>query len=182
MGTTTIEQTSMTFKILLLENIHPNAVKYLTEQGYDVELMDTTLPEDELIAKLQGVHVVGVRSATKMTAKVIQAAQDLLLIGCFCIGTNQVDLEAAAHRGIPVFNSPFSNSRSVAELIISLVVALSRKLGDLNNKMHAGTWAKTAKNCHEVRGKTIGLVGYGHVGSQISVLAESLGMQVRFYD
>mmetsp|Transcript_15216 Transcript_15216/g.26154 ORF Transcript_15216/g.26154 Transcript_15216/m.26154 type:complete len:404 (+) Transcript_15216:43-1254(+) len=170
------------FKILLLENIHPNAVKTFESAGMEVELLNKTLPAEELKKKMVDVNVLGVRSATEVTKEVIDAAPKLLAIGCFCIGTNQVDLSHAASKGIPVFNSPFSNSRSVAELIISLVIGLSRLMGDHNNRMHKGEWMKTAKNSHEVRGQTIGIVGYGHVGSQVSVLSEAMGMKVIFYD
>jgi D-3-phosphoglycerate dehydrogenase len=144
--------------------------------------MTKTLPEAELIEKIRDVHVIGIRSATTLNETVLKEAKELLMVGCFCIGTNQVDLKYALSRGIPVFNSPFSNSRSVAELIIGLIVALARKLGDVSMKMHNGTWFKSADNCHEVRGKTVGIIGYGHVGSQVSVLAESMGMKVLFYD
>ena len=163
-------------------NVFPLAVVLLRQKGYTVEHMTKTLPEAELIEKIKGVHVLGIRSATSLPAKVLAAADELLMVGCFCIGTNQVDLAFATSRGIPVFNSPFSNSRSVAELIIGLIVSLSRKLGDTNSKMHQGVWLKTADGCHEVRGKTVGIVGYGHVGSQVSVLSEGMGMKVLFYD
>jgi len=131
---------------------------------------------------IRDVHVLGIRSKTKITSKVIRNAKNLLAIGCYCIGTNQVDLEAAAYAGVPVFNSPFSNSRSVAELIIGEIITLARQLGDRNLEMHRGTWNKVSAGCWEVRGKTLGIVGYGHIGNQLSVLAESMGMKVLYYD
>ena len=138
--------------------------------------------ESELIEKLPTYHAVGIRSKTKITAKVIEAAPQLLSIGCFCIGTNQVNLEAAAKAGIAVFNSPFSNSRSVAELVIGEIIGMSRQLFDRVSEMRAGIWNKVSKGCWEIRGKTLGIVGYGHIGSQLSVLAEAFGMQVIYYD
>ena len=128
------------------------------------------------------VHVIGIRSKTKLTAKVLQAAKSLIVIGCFCIGTNQVDLEYAAQHGIAVFNSPFSNSRSVAELVLGEVIALARQLGDRSNELHRGIWNKVSAGCWEIRGKTLGIIGYGHIGSQLSVLAEAMGMSVLYYD
>lgn len=128
------------------------------------------------------MHVIGIRSKTKLTAKVLREAKNLLVIGCFCIGTNQVDVEFAADHGIAVFNSPFANSRSVAELVIAEIITLARQLGDRSNEMHAGTWNKVSAKCWEVRGKTLGIVGYGHIGSQLSVLAEAMGMSVIYYD
>ncbi|GAA6037972.1 hypothetical protein JCM8097_009516 [Rhodosporidiobolus ruineniae] len=171
-------------KILLLENVNQSAVDMLKAQGYYVEEIKKALGEEELIAKLKegGFTAVGIRSKTKVTAKVIAECPSLLVIGCFCIGTNQVDLLAAAKAGICVFNSPFSNSRSVAELVISEVIALSRQLCDRSNEMRQGIWNKVSKGCWEVRGKTLGIVGYGHIGSQLSVLAESMGMSVIYYD
>ncbi|GAA5949874.1 hypothetical protein JCM21900_004235 [Sporobolomyces salmonicolor] len=171
-------------KILLLENINTTAVDMLKAQGYVVEELKKALGEDELIAKLKegGFSAVGIRSKTKVTAKVIREVPSLLVIGCFCIGTNQVDLLAAARAGIAVFNSPFSNSRSVAELVISEVVALSRQLCDRAREMREGVWNKVSKGCWEIRGKTLGIVGYGHIGSQLSVLAEAMGMSVLYYD
>ncbi|KAM0788615.1 D-3-phosphoglycerate dehydrogenase 2 [Microbotryomycetes sp. NB124-2] len=171
-------------KILLLENINAAAVNLLKQQGYHVEEIKKALGEDELIEKLkQGqFQAVGIRSKTKVTAKVIKECPQLLVIGCFCIGTNQVDLLAAAQAGIPVFNSPFSNSRSVAELVISEIVALARQLCDRAREMREGVWNKVSKGCWEIRGKTLGIVGYGHIGSQLSVLAEAMGMTVVYYD
>ncbi|KAF9137689.1 hypothetical protein BGX30_009990 [Mortierella sp. GBA39] len=169
-------------KILLLENVNETAVAALRDQGYQVETFAKALGEEDLIAKIKDVHCIGIRSKTKLTKKVLDAAEKLGVIGCFCIGTNQVDLEYASSKGIAVFNSPFSNSRSVAELVIAEIVLLSRQLGDRNNEMHDGVWSKVSANCYEIRGKTIGIIGYGHIGSQLSVLAESMGMRVLFYD
>ncbi|CAG8718522.1 16970_t:CDS:2, partial [Cetraspora pellucida] len=169
-------------KILLLENINQAAIEILSGEGYQVEAHSKSLPEDVLIEKIREVHCIGIRSKTKLTSKVLAEAKKLLVIGCFCIGTNQVDLEAAARQGIAVFNSPFSNSRSVAELVIAEIIFLSRQLGDRNNEMHQGIWNKVSANCYEIRGKTLGIIGYGHIGSQLSVLAESMGMTVYFYD
>ncbi len=128
------------------------------------------------------MHVIGIRSKTKLTEKVLKEAKNLLVIGCFCIGTNQVDLAYAAKHGIAVFNSPFANSRSVAELVIAEIITLARQLGDRSNEMHRGTWNKVSSKCWEIRGKTLGIVGYGHIGSQLSVLAEAMGMSVIYYD
>jgi len=169
-------------KILLLENVHSAAIELLTKEDFQVECLKEALSEEELKVKIKDVHALGIRSKTRVTEEVLKEANRLLCIGCFCIGTDQVDLEAAENRGIPVFNSPFSNTRSVAELIIAEIILLSRRLGDKSNDMHKGIWDKSAKDCHEIRGKTIGIVGYGHIGSQLSVLAESLGMNVIFYD
>ncbi|KAH8551253.1 hypothetical protein BGW37DRAFT_426274 [Umbelopsis sp. PMI_123] len=169
-------------KILLLENINQTAVNAFKKQGYQVETYPKALVGDELIEKIKDVHVIGIRSKTKLTKQVLDAAKELIAIGCFCIGTNQVDLNAAAKQGICVFNSPFSNSRSVAELVIGEIIALARQLGDRSNEMHQRIWNKVSANCFEIRGKVLGIVGYGHIGSQLSVLAESMGMTVYFYD
>lgn len=169
-------------KILLLENVNQTARDILTKQGYQVEFMKSSLPEDQLIEKIREVHVIGIRSKTKLTANVLKEAKNLLAIGCFCIGTNQVDLDYAAKHGIVVFNSPFSNSRSVAELMIAEIIVLARQLGDRSMELHNGTWNKVSNKCWEIRGKTLGIVGYGHIGSQLSVLAEAMGMSVIFYD
>ncbi|RYP19714.1 hypothetical protein DL767_009596 [Monosporascus sp. MG133] len=169
-------------KILLLENVNQSGKDILNAQGYQVEALKTSLPEDQLIEKIRDVHVIGIRSKTKLTAKVLGEAKNLLVIGCFCIGTNQVDLDFAAHHGIAVFNSPFANSRSVAELVIAEIITLARQLGDRSNEMHNGTWNKVSAKCWEIRGKTLGIVGYGHIGSQLSVLAEAMGMSVIYYD
>ena len=172
----------MAQRIVLFESIHPVARDALRDAGHDVELLDRALPEDELIAKLQGVHVAGIRSKSQITAKVIASCPDLVAVGAFCIGTNQVDLDAAAAHGVPVFNAPFSNTRSVAELVLAEVVMLSRGIGDRVQEMHRGEWRKTAKDAHEVRGKTLGIIGYGHIGRQVGVLAEAFGMRVMFHD
>ena len=169
-------------KILLLENVNEVGQKILKDQGYQVEVLKSALQEDDLIEKVKEVHVLGIRSKTKVTARVLNAAQNLLVIGCFCIGTNQVDLVAAANKGIAVFNSPFSNSRSVAELVIAEIIALARQLAERSMELHQGRWNKISTGCWEVRGKTLGIVGYGHIGAQLSVLAEGLGMSVVYYD
>ncbi|MCJ1292987.1 D-3-phosphoglycerate dehydrogenase 2 [Xylographa carneopallida] len=169
-------------KILLLENVNQTGRDNLTNQGYQVDFHKSSLPEDELIAKIRDVHVIGIRSKTKLTARVLREAKNLIVIGCFCIGTNQVDLQYAAQHGIAVFNSPFSNSRSVAELIIGEIICLARQLGDRSNELHRGTWNKVSNGCWEIRGKTLGIIGYGHIGSQLSVLAEAMGMSVIYYD
>eukprot|EP01112_Ceratiomyxa_fruticulosa_P020212 TRINITY_DN6828_c0_g1_i2.p1 TRINITY_DN6828_c0_g1~~TRINITY_DN6828_c0_g1_i2.p1 ORF type:complete len:410 (-),score=72.96 TRINITY_DN6828_c0_g1_i2:143-1372(-) len=169
-------------KVLLLENIHPNAVETFKKQNFQVELIAGALNEEQLKEKIKDVHILGIRSKTKVTHAALAVARRLLAIGCFCIGTDQVDLVAAEQAGIPVFNSPFSNSRSVAELIIGEIISLARRLPDKIREMHVGTWNKSAKACSEIRGKTLGIVGYGHIGSQLSVLAESMGMHVIFFD
>ncbi|KAH6686140.1 D-3-phosphoglycerate dehydrogenase [Plectosphaerella plurivora] len=169
-------------KILLLENVNKTGQDILRNQGYQVEALKTSLPEDQLIEKIREVHVIGIRSKTKLSEKVLREAKNLLVIGCFCIGTNQVDLEFAAKHGIAVFNSPFANSRSVAELVIAEIITLARQLADRSLEMHRGTWNKVSAKCWEIRGKTLGIVGYGHIGSQLSVLAEAMGMTVIYYD
>lgn len=184
----TEEETNLTsfpkskINILLMEKISQRAVDYFVEQGFNVETADKFTAE-ELSKKLPEIHVIGVRSKTKLTKDILlKYGKKLLCIGCFCIGTDQTDLTCAASLGIPVFNSPFANTRSVAELVISCIIALNRKVGDQNRWMHKGEWKKTAVQCYEVRGKTLGIIGYGHVGSQLSVLAEALGLKVIFYD
>jgi D-3-phosphoglycerate dehydrogenase len=169
-------------KVLLLENVNETGQNILRGQKYQVEALKASLPEDQLIEKIKDVHVIGIRSKTKLTANVLKHAKNLIVIGCFCIGTNQVDLQYAAENGIAVFNSPFSNSRSVAELMIGEIICLARQLGDRSMELHNGVWAKVSAGCWEVRGKTLGIVGYGHVGSQLSVLAEAMGMKVIYYD
>lgn len=174
-------------KVLLLENIHPVAVEILEARGFDVELRAGSLSEDELVEALapkdgQGVHLLGIRSNTHITPRVLDAAPDLLAIGCFCIGTNQVDLVAATERGVAVFNAPYSNTRSVVELVIAEIISLARRLPEKTQKMHDGVWDKSAKGSHEVRGRTLGIVGYGNIGTQLSNLAESIGMRVIFFD
>ncbi|KAI8885552.1 hypothetical protein K501DRAFT_331865 [Backusella circina FSU 941] len=169
-------------KILLLENINATAIDSFKKQGYQVETYSKALVGDELIEKIKDVHVIGIRSKTKLTKAVLDEAKNLMAIGCFCIGTNQVDLKTAASKGVAVFNSPFSNSRSVAELVIGEIIALARQLGDRSTEMHQGVWNKVSKNCFEIRHKVLGIVGYGHIGAQLSVLAEAMGMTVYFYD
>ncbi|KZZ89906.1 NAD(P)-binding domain protein [Moelleriella libera RCEF 2490] len=169
-------------KILLLENVNTTGQDILRGQGYQVEALKTSLPEDQLVDKIRDVHVIGIRSKTKLNERVLREAKNLLVIGCFCIGTNQVDLDFAARHGIAVFNSPFANSRSVAELVIAEIITLARQLGDRSSEMHRGTWKKVSAKCWEIRGKTLGIVGYGHIGSQLSVLAEAMGMNVIYYD
>jgi D-3-phosphoglycerate dehydrogenase / 2-oxoglutarate reductase len=170
-------------KVLLLEGIHNNALEYFNSHEYtNVEYLKGSLEEDELIEKIKNVHLIGIRSRTLLTAEVLKHANKLLAVGCFSIGTNQVDLKAAKHRGIPVFNAPFSNTRSVAELVIAESILLIRKIPEKNFFTHQGKWAKEASNAYEVRNKNIGIIGYGHIGSQVSILAESLGMNVYYYD
>ncbi len=169
-------------KFLLLENIHPVAKAALEAEGFHVETASGALPEAELAARARDAHVIGIRSKTQVTPKVLDEARRLLAVGAFCIGTNQIALQHANRRGVPCFNAPFSNTRSVAELILAEIVMLSRHLGDRVREVHAGTWKKVAVGSHEVRGKTIGIVGYGHIGSQVGVLAEAFGMRVVFYD
>ena len=169
-------------KALLLENIHTDAVKSLEARGYEVELRAGALDEGDLIAALDGVDYLGIRSRTYVTRKVFESAPQLRAVGAFCIGTNQVDLNAARERGIAVFNAPYSNTRSVVELAIGEIIVMARRLTDKNRDMHAGVWDKSAVGSHEVRGRTLGIVGYGHIGSQLSVMAEALGMRVLFYD
>jgi D-3-phosphoglycerate dehydrogenase / 2-oxoglutarate reductase len=182
MTTATHPHTSAGLKVLLLENIHSSAHEFLEENGFEVESLTGALSEDELCEKVRAVQVLGIRSKTQVTPRVIASAPNLLSLGCFCIGTNQVDLKAAKLAGVPVFNAPFSNTRSVAEMILAEVVMLARQLGDRSREVHAGKWRKVSAGCFEVRGKTLGIVGYGHIGSQIGVLAESFGMRVVFYD
>ena len=168
--------------VLLLEKIHPAAEDVFADAGLSVGRCDTALAGDELVQALDGVRFLGVRSKSRVTEDVLAAARSLEAVGCFCIGTNQVDLPSAASRGTAVFNSPFSNTRSVAEMTLSEVIALHRRLFDRSMQLHQGHWKKSASGSHEVRGRTLGIVGYGHIGSQVSVLAESLGMRVVFYD
>ncbi|MFT6916032.1 MAG: D-3-phosphoglycerate dehydrogenase [Motiliproteus sp.] len=170
-------------KFLLLEGVHPSAVDTLKASGYtNIDYLEKALPEEELIERIKGAHFVGVRSATKLNARVLNAADKLLAVGCFCIGTNQVDLQAAIELGITVFNAPFSNTRSVAELVLAEAIILMRGVAEKNAKAHRGIWSKSAANSYEVRGKKLGIIGYGSIGSQLSVMAESLGMEVCFYD
>ena len=170
-------------KFLLLEGVHQSAVEALTAAGYtNVEYLKTALAEDELIERLHDVHFVGLRSRTQLTRRVFENAPKLIAVGCFCIGTNQVDLLAAQEQGVAVFNAPFSNTRSVAELIIAQAILLLRDIPAKNAAAHRGDWLKSAVGAYEIRGKTLGIIGYGAIGSQVSVLAESLGMRVIFFD
>ena len=169
-------------RVLLLENIHVDGADFLRGKGYQVETRDGALGEDELIEAIQGVHLLGIRSTTYITEKVLDAAPDLIAIGAFCIGTNQIDLPAASERGIAVFNAPYSNTRSVVELAIAEIISLARRLHEKSTDMHNGVWNKSAAGSHEVRGRTLGIVGYGNIGSQLSVIAEALGFKVVFYD
>lgn len=169
-------------RVLLLESIHPDAVSRLEAEGYQVESVAGALDEVELVERVQGVQLLGIRSKTRVTAKVLEAADSLVAIGAFCIGTDQIDLAAASQAGIAVFNAPFSNTRSVVELALAEIIAMTRRLTEKNNLMHEGIWDKAAHGSHEVRGRRLGIIGYGNIGTQLSVLAENLGMHVSFYD
>lgn len=170
-------------RILFLENISDLAVKNFKQQGYtQVEKITKALTEEELIKEVSDVHILGIRSKTQITPKVLEAAKKLQAIGCFCIGVNQVNLKAATKKGVVVFNAPYSNTRSVAELVMGLAIMLIRRIPDKNKAAHEGIWMKDAKGSYELRGKTLGIIGYGNIGSQVSVLAEALGMKVLFYD
>lgn len=170
-------------RILLLEGISDTAIDGFARAGYrNVELVNGSMPREDLLEAIRNVHIVGIRSRTQLDAEVFAAARKLIAVGCFCIGTNQVDLGAALQRGIPVFNAPFSNTRSVAELVIAEAILLLRGVPEKNANAHRGVWQKTAKQSYELRGKTLGIIGYGNIGAQLGVLAESLGMRVRFYD
>ncbi|KFA58782.1 D-3-phosphoglycerate dehydrogenase [Gilliamella sp. Choc4-2] len=170
-------------KFLLLEGVHPSAIETLKKAGFNnIEYLKSALSHSELKEALKDVRFVGIRSRTQLTQDIINSAPKLAGIGCFCIGTNQVDLETATFKGIPVFNAPFSNTRSVAELVLAEAILLLRRVPEANAKAHQGKWNKIATGSHEARGKNLGIVGYGHIGSQLSVLAESLGMNVYFYD
>ncbi|MBX3154619.1 MAG: phosphoglycerate dehydrogenase [Deltaproteobacteria bacterium] len=169
-------------KVLLLENVHPVAAEAFATDGFHVETVKSAVPEAELAERIRDIHILGIRSKTHVTPRVLDEARRLLAVGCFCIGTNQVALAHANTRGVPVFNAPFSNTRSVAELILAEVVMLSRHLGDRSREVHDGRWRKVASGSHEVRGRTLGIVGYGHIGSQVGVLAEAFGMRVVFHD
>ncbi|MEJ6515359.1 MAG: phosphoglycerate dehydrogenase [Pseudomonadales bacterium] len=170
-------------KILLLEGVHESAIEAFEQQGYtNIELYPGSLSQEDLIKKISDIHILGIRSRTQVNAEVMAAARKLIAIGCFCIGTNQVSLIEALKKGTAVFNAPFSNTRSVAELVIAEAILLLRGIPEKNIKAHRGEWQKTAKDSYEIRGKTLGIIGYGNIGSQVSVLAESIGMKVRFYD
>ncbi|PID42847.1 MAG: phosphoglycerate dehydrogenase [Proteobacteria bacterium] len=184
--TTNTLQTSLDkskIKFLLLEGVHQSAIETLQKAGYtNIESLKSSLSEEELIAKIADVHFIGIRSRTQLTKAVFEAAGKLVAVGCFCIGTNQVDLTAALERGIAVFNAPYSNTRSVAELVLAQAILLLRGIPEKNAKAHRGEWLKSATGSYEIRGKKLGIVGYGNIGTQLSVLAESLGMEVIFYD
>jgi D-3-phosphoglycerate dehydrogenase len=170
-------------RVLLLEGVNQSAVDLIKAAGYtNLTHLKTALDKDELIEALQGIHLLGIRSRTQLTSRVLQSANRLIAVGCFSVGTNQVDLEAARHAGIPVFNAPFSNTRSVAELVIGEIVMLLRRTFPKSTAAHEGQWDKSAADSHEVRGKTLGIVGYGNIGSQLSYLAEAMGMRVIFFD
>ena len=181
MAKTSLEKSKI--KILLLEGVHQSAVDNFHNAGYEnIEHLPTSLDEEALIEKIRDVHFIGIRSRTQLTERVFEAAEKLVSVGCFCIGTNQVDLDAALKRGIAVFNAPYSNTRSVAELVLAEAIMLLRGIPEKNARAHQGGWLKSAKNSHEARGKTLGIVGYGSIGAQLSVLAESLGFNVIYYD
>ncbi|WP_430869153.1 phosphoglycerate dehydrogenase [Demequina aurantiaca] len=169
-------------RALFLETLHPESTDILTAAGITVENRGGALDEDELIAALSGVQLLGIRSKTQITERVLAACPDLIAIGAFSVGTNQIDLDAAAKRGVVVFNAPFSNTRSVVEMAVSEMISLTRRLPEHNRQMHAGVWSKSANGAHEIRGRTLGIVGYGNIGSQLSVIAEALGMNVIFFD
>ena len=170
-------------RVLLLEGMHQSAVKTFTDAGYtNIEYLKTALDDADLEKKIRDAHIIGIRSRTQLTRDVLKKAKKLFAIGCFSIGTNQVDLPAAKHLGIPVFNAPFSNTRSVAELVIAEVIMLMREVPAKNAAAHRGDWLKSASKSFEVRGKNLGIVGYGHIGSQVSILAEALGMNVFYFD
>jgi D-3-phosphoglycerate dehydrogenase len=172
----------MVRRALLLENIHPGAAAHLAAAGFEVETAKSASDESELVDRIADVDLLGIRSRTQVTERVLDKSKRLIAVGAFCIGTNQIDLAAASRRGVAVFNAPFSNTRSVVELVIAEIIALTRRLTDKNQNMHAGVWDKSAAGAHEVRGRRLGIVGYGNIGSQLSVLAESLGMSVAFFD
>jgi D-3-phosphoglycerate dehydrogenase / 2-oxoglutarate reductase len=171
-------------KVLLLENVHPNGLKAFKTEGFQVELLKGALDEDELIEKIKGVSILGLRSKTNLTKRVLEHpnASRLMAVGAFCIGTNQINLDECERRGIAVFNAPYSNTRSVVEMAIGEMIMLTRDIVSKSNKMHEGIWDKSATNSYEIRGKKLGLIGYGSIGTQISVIAEALGMEVHFYD
>jgi D-3-phosphoglycerate dehydrogenase len=171
-----------TVKALLLENVHPEAERILSEKGIEVETRKGALDTGELVDALEGVELLGIRSKTHVTREVFEAHPQLLSVGAFCIGTNQIDLAAATEHAVTCFNAPYSNTRSVVELAIAEIISMARHLTDKNKGMHEGVWDKSAEGAHEVRGRTLGIVGYGNIGSQLSVLAETLGMRVYYYD
>jgi D-3-phosphoglycerate dehydrogenase len=169
-------------RVLLCENIHASSHQAFADAGFKVESIAHAPKDDELRERLRDVHILGIRSKTQVRQSTLKDAPKLMTVGCFCIGTNQVDLEEANVRGVPVFNAPFSNTRSVAEMILAEVVVLARQLGDRSREVHDGKWRKVASGCYEVRGKKLGIVGYGHIGTQVGILAEAFGMRVLYYD
>ncbi|HEX3706492.1 MAG TPA: phosphoglycerate dehydrogenase [Mycobacteriales bacterium] len=173
---------SSPIRALLLENVHPDASSTLTAEGFEVETVKGALDPAELAARLDGISLLGIRSKTDVTETALESADSLLAIGAFCIGTNQIDVAATSQRGIAVFNAPFSNTRSVVELAIAEIIALTRRLTQKNTDMHAGVWDKSATGAHEIRGRRIGIIGYGNIGAQLSVIAEALGMSVSYFD
>jgi D-3-phosphoglycerate dehydrogenase len=179
---TAVNQLAAGTRVLLLEGIHPDARAAFEAVGCEVTSLERALDEDELAEQALGFHLLGIRSKTQVTEKVLACLPDLTAIGAFCIGTNQIDIAAADARGIAVFNAPFSNTRSVVELALAEIIAMTRRLTEKDRGMHAGVWDKTASGLHEVRGRTLGIIGYGNIGTQLSVLAENLGMDVIFYD
>ncbi len=185
LATTAPDETSFPksrIRVLLMENIHESAHEVFRQEGFQVETTAGALDEAELMERIRDVHILGIRSRTQVTDRALAEARRLLTLGAFCIGTNQIDLDSASRHGVPVFNAPFSNTRSVAELVIAEVIALARRLTDRSRDMHDGRWRKAAASSFEVRGKTLGIVGYGHIGTQVGVMAEAVGMQVLFHD
>ena len=181
MANTSLDKSKI--KFLLLEGVHQSALDTLHEAGYtNIEYLKTSLPDDELKERIKDAHFIGIRSRTHLTEEIFAAAEKLIAVGCFCIGTNQVDLKAATKRGIAVFNAPYSNTRSVAELTLAEIIMLMRGIPEKNAVCHRGGWQKSANNSFEIRGKKLGIVGYGSIGTQLSVMAESMGMEVMFYD
>lgn len=179
----TVSLTKEKIKILLLEGLHPSTLEVLQQAGYNnIEYHKGSLDGEQLLEAVKDVHFIGIRSRTQLTPEVFAAAKKLTAVGCFCIGTNQVDLNEAMRRGIPVFNAPFSNTRSVAELVLGEILLLLRGIPEKNAKAHRGEWFKSANHSFEARGKTLGIIGYGHIGTQLGILAENLGMRVCFYD
>jgi D-3-phosphoglycerate dehydrogenase len=174
--------TDTALRVLLLEQIHPEAEEILRSAGFEVESLSRALDEDELVDRIGDIALIGVRSKTHITRRVLDAAPNLVAVGAFCIGTNQIDLDAASERGVTVFNAPFSNTRSVVELAIAEIISMTRRLTEKNALMHEGVWDKSADGAHEVRGRTLGIIGYGNIGTQLSVLGENLGMKVLYFD
>ncbi len=170
------------FRILLLEGVHSSATKTFSASGYNIESRKDAMSKEDLLDAISEVQILGIRSKTQLSAEILAKGKRLLAVGCFCIGTNQVDLVEARRRGIAVFNAPFSNTRSVAELTMAEVVMLARRASEKNIRIHRGEWDKSAEHCYEVRGKTLGIIGYGHIGPQVGLLAEAFGMKVVFFD